>query len=57
MSKTWSSELTKETEEFDKINNMIKNMTPEQLKEFRNSFYHNDMGFDGAEFLEDDNNE
>ena len=57
MSKNWSSELTKKTEEFDKINNMIKNMTPEQLKEFRNSFYHNDMGFDGAEFLEDANNE
>ena len=57
MSKTWSSEITKKTEEFDKINNMIKNMTPVQLKEFWISFYYNDMGFDGAEFLEDANNE
>ena len=57
MNKTWSSELTKKPEEFDKINNTIKNMTPEQLKEFRNSFNPDNMGFDGAEFLEDADDE
>lgn len=50
MEKKWSSEVTKNPEDFDKINEAISKMTPEQLREFRNQFNPDDMGFDGVEF-------
>lgn len=57
MNKNWKCEIVKKPEEFDKINKAISHMTSEELKLFRNSFNPDNMGFDGAEFLEDADDE
>ena len=50
MKNKWSIEVTNNSYDFDKINEAISKMNPEQLRDFRNQFNPDDMGFDGVEF-------
>lgn len=47
----WSSEQTKTSEDFNRINACISGLSEEQLKEFRRHFDPDSMGFDGVEFI------
>lgn len=54
MDKKWSSEAHKVGAALPKA---IEDMTAEEIKEFRNSFDPDTMGFDGAEFISEEEGE